>query len=153
MKPLSGKVALITGASAPNGIGRAIAHRLAADGADVVVTDRESEVAIGGSPTSTLHLLNDLADQLSGTSAKALAMPLDVTEPAQIHDVVRRCESDLGSLDILVNNAGSLSGSADFLTTSPADWDMSYRVNVLGPMMLAQAVIPNMQKRGDGRIV
>lgn len=153
MKPLSGKTALITGASAPNGIGRAISHRLAADGANVVVTDRSGEIAINGSSRSTTELLDELAQKLSGTSAKACALPLDVTNTDQVTSVVNRCLADFGSVDILVNNAGSLAGSADFLTTTQADWEMSYRVNVQGPMILAQAVIPQMQTRGGGRII
>ena len=103
--------------------------------------------------TSITHLLDDLAEKLSGASAKALALPLDVTELDQVTAVVERCVSDFGSLDILVNNAGSLAGSADFLTTTPTEWDTSYRVNVRGPMMLAQAAIPHMKERGSGRIV
>jgi len=153
MKPLSGKTALITGASAPNGIGRAISRRLAADGANVVVTDRPGEIAINGSSRSTTELLDELAQKLSGTSAKARALPLDVTDTDQVTSVVNRCLADFGSIDILVNNAGSLAGSADFLTTTQADWEMSYRVNVQGPMILAQAVIPQMQTRGGGRII
>ncbi len=153
MKPLFGKTALITGASAPNGIGRAISHRLAADGANVVVTDRPGEIAIDGSSRSTAELLDELAQKLSGASGKARALPLDVTNTDQVTSVVNRCLADFGSVDILVNNAGSLAGSADFLTTTQADWEMSYRVNVQGPMILAQAVIPQMQTRGGGRII
>lgn len=153
VKPLSGKTALITGASAPSGIGRAISRRLVADGANVVVTDRPGEIAIDGSMRSTKELLDEFAQRLSETSAKVRTLPLDVTDSDQVTSVVERCLADFGSVDILVNNAGSLAGSADFLTTTQADWDVSYRVNVRGPMMLAQAVIPHMQTRGGGRII
>lgn len=153
MKPLSGKTALVTGASAPNGIGRAITRRLAADGANVVVTDRLGEVTINGSNRFTTELLDELAEELNATSVVALALPLDVTDPDQVTSVVKRCLTEFGSVDILVNNAGSLAGSADFLTTTQADWEMSYRVNVQGPMILAQAVISHMQTHGGGRII
>lgn len=153
MKLLSGKTALITGASAPNGIGRAIARKLAEDGATVVVTDRPGQITVNGSMRSNMQLLEELAEELSARSATALALPLDVTDADQVASVVQHCLADFGSIDILVNNAGSLAGSADFLTTTQADWDISYRVNVLGPMLLAQAVIPHMQKSGVGRII
>ena len=153
MNVLSGKTALITGASAPNGIGRAIACKLAADGANVVVTDRLGQITSDGTVSSTTQLLEDLAEQLSAASVRALALPLDVTDPDQVTSVVQRCLADFGNVDILVNNAGSLAGSADFLATTVADWEMSYRVNVQGPMILAQAVIPHMQARGGGRII
>ncbi len=153
MKPLSEKTALITGASAPNGIGRAIAHKLAADGANVVVTDRPGQIAIDGSMKCTTHLLDELVAELSTPSTKARALPLDVTDCDQISSVVHQCVADFGSVDILVNNAGSLAGSADFLTTTQAEWEMSYRVNVQGPMLLAQAIIPYMKACGGGRII
>jgi len=153
MKQLSGQIALITGASAPNGIGRAIARRLAANGAGVVVTDRQGEIAIDGSSKPISELLNELAQELGATSGNALALPLDVSDPDQITSVVQRCLVDFGRLDILVNNAGSLAGSADFLSTTQTEWDMSYRVKVQGPMLLAQAVIPHMKTAGGGRII
>lgn len=153
MKPLSEKIALITGASAPNGIGQAIARRLAKDGANVIVTDRPGEIAIDGSTKSTTELLSELVETLKTTSAKAHALPLDVTDPVQVTSVVQHCLAKLGSVDILVNNAGSLAGSADFLTTTQAEWELSYRVNVQGPMLLAQAVIPHMKTNGGGRII
>lgn len=153
MKPLSKKVALITGASAPNGIGQAISRRLAKDGATVIATDRSGEIAIDGSIRSTTELLNEFVEKLNTTAGKALALSLDVTDPQQVTSVVQHCLAEFGSVDILVNNAGSLAGSADFLTTTQAEWEMSYRVNVQGPMLLAQAVIPHMKTNGGGRII
>ncbi|MEW2914863.1 SDR family oxidoreductase [Leisingera sp. JC11] len=149
MNQLNGKVALVTGASALRGIGRATAMRLAADGAKVVVTDRLAPTTVD----NTFARLDEIAQDIRNTGADALALPLDVTDADQISSAVDRCISDFGSLDILVNNASSLAGSADFLTTTPNEWEMSYRVNVLGPMMLSQAVIPHMQKHGGGRII
>ncbi len=100
-----------------------------------------------------MGLLDDLAQSLSGTSVKARALALDVTNSDQITSVVEQCLAEFGSVDILVNNAGSLAGSAVFLTTTQAEWEMSYRVNVQGPMLLAQALIPHMITRGGGRII
>ncbi|GAB5435556.1 SDR family NAD(P)-dependent oxidoreductase [Falsiruegeria mediterranea] len=148
MTSLAGQVALITGASAPRGIGRAIAVRLAQGGARVVVTDTEGPVEIEGKAHQRSDLLNQLALQIGG-----LAVTLDVTKPDQIAGCIETVHQALGPVDILVNNAGSLAGSDNFLSTTPAQWQASFAVNLLGPMQLAQAVIPAMQAKGAGRII
>lgn len=148
MTSLAGQVALITGASAPRGIGRAIAVRLAQDGAHVVVTDTEGPVEIEGKTLQRSDLLDQLATQIGG-----LAVTLDVTKSDQIAGCIETVHQALGPVDILVNNAGSLAGSDSFLSTTPAQWQASFAVNLLGPMQLAQAVIPAMQAKGGGRII
>lgn len=153
MPPLSKKTALITGAAAPQGIGRAIALKLAALGADVVVTDIAGALDLEGARYDRLTLLEALAADLRAAGGRAMTLPLDVTDPADVQSAVTRTLSDFGRLDILVNNAGSLAGSDAFLSTTPAQWEASFRVNLLGPMMLSQAAIPAMQALGGGRII
>lgn len=153
MKPLENKVALVTGASATNGIGRAIALRLAQDGAAVVVTDIAGPTEPGVSATDRTDLLNDLAHSIEMEGGRALALALDVTDAAQVEAAITTTRDRLGGLDILVNNAGSLTGSAAFMSTTPDQWTTSFQVNLLGPMMLCQAVIPVMQRTGGGRII
>jgi 3-oxoacyl-[acyl-carrier protein] reductase len=153
MPPLSKKTALITGAAAPQGIGRAIALKLAALGADFVVTDIAGALDLEGARYDRLTLLEALAADLRAAGGRAMALPLDVTDPADVQSAVTRTLSDFGRLDILVNNAGSLAGSDAFLSTTPAQWEASFRVNLLGPMMLSQAAIPAMQALGGGRII
>jgi len=153
MKALQRKVALVTGASAPKGIGRAIAMRLARDGAHVVATDMDGGFTLNGVETSRADLLDELVQQIASEKGSALALSLDVTSEQEIGATVARVIAELGSLDILVNNAGSLAGSDRFLSTNAAQWTSSFEVNLLGPMMLAQAVIPEMRKQGGGRII
>jgi len=153
MKPLNGKVALITGASAPRGIGRAIALRLAQDGASVVVTDIAGSVHIEGIQLERTKLLNTLAQELNRAGDTALAMTLDVTDAENIKACLKSTLDKWDRIDILVNNAGSLAGSDNFLSTTPEQWESSFQVNILGPMMLSQAVIPEMRKVGGGRII
>jgi len=153
MPPLTQKTALITGAAAPRGIGRAIALKLASLGADVVVTDVAGSLDLDGVAHDRLALIDALASDLRAMGTRALAMPLDVTDPAAVQSGVARTLSDFGHLDILVNNAGSLAGSEAFLSTTPDQWDASFRVNLLGPMMMSQAAIPVMQAQGGGRII
>ena len=153
MKPLNGKVALITGASAPRGIGRAIALRLAQDGATVVVTDIDGSVEINKQHLERSELLNGLTQEIKDSGGTALALSLDVTNADAIKDCIAAIIHNFGQLDILVNNAGSLAGSDNFLSTTPTQWETSFQVNILGPMMLSQAVIPEMRKVGGGRII
>lgn len=152
-KPLAGQVALVTGASAPNGIGRAIAHRLAQDGAAVVVTDMDGDFDVNGAPTPRADLLGQLVSDIETAGGTALAVMLNVTRADDIDNALTRTLSAFGRLDILVNNAGSLAGSDNFLSTTPQQWTTSFDVNLLGPMMMAQAAMPQMQKQGGGRII
>ena len=153
MLPLHGKIALVTGASAPEGIGRAIARRLAKDGAKVVVTDIAQSLTIEGAQTTRMALLEGLVQDIVAVGGEAMALTLDVTCETEIKMVLAQVSARFGGVDILVNNAGSLAGSDSFLSTTPEQWSASFEVNLLGPMMLSQAVIPEMRKRGGGRII
>ena len=153
MGELKGKTAIVTGASAPQGIGRAIALRLAQDGASVVVSDVNGTLNVNGTDRSKTNLLDDIVSGITRNGGMAVSMTLDVTDSSDISACVRQTLSHFGRVDILVNNAGSLAGSDNFLSTRPDQWETSFRVNVLGPMMMAQAVIPEMRKAGGGRII
>lgn len=153
MQPLDGKTALVTGASTPLGIGRAIARKLAADGARVVVTDVDTSMEIDGQMVHRSSLLDGLVSDVDASGGTAVAISLDVTDQSSISECISQTLSRFGRLDILVNNAGSLSGSADFMTTTPDQWRASFDVNLLGPMMLCQAVLPTMVAQGSGRII
>jgi NAD(P)-dependent dehydrogenase (short-subunit alcohol dehydrogenase family) len=153
MKPLAGKVAIVTGASAPRGIGRAIAIRLAQVGASVVVTDIGGQFSIDGVEHDKLDLLASIVTEIESGGGHAVAQTVDVTREGDILRCVAAAIDRYGRLDILVNNAGSLSGSGNFLDTSPDQWEQSFRVNLLGPMMFSQAVIPEMRNAGGGSII
>jgi len=153
MTSLTGQSAIITGASAPNGIGRAIALRLAQDGAQVMVTDQPGQMQIDGHPHDRLDLLHTLARDITRAGGAAQALPLDVTHQPDVEACVAATVEAFGRVDILVNNAGSLAGSDSFMATTPDQWTSSFQVNLLGPMMMTQAVIPHMQTQGGGRIV
>lgn len=153
MGTLNGKVALVTGASAPKGIGRAIAQRLAKEGADVVITDINGTFKQQDIEVTRADLLESLVQDIVSQGGSAIALTLDVTSARDIAAMMEHVLTKFGRLDILVNSAGSLSGSDNFLSTSPAQWTSSFEVNLLGPMMLSQAVIPEMRKLGGGRII
>ncbi len=121
-RPLATRVALVTGAG--SGIGKAIAHRLAAEGACVVVAD------IDGSSASTV------ADELGGPDV-AVAVTVDVTDEAQVVDAFRSAVLAFGGVDLVVNNAG-LSISKPLLETTLADWDLQHDVMARGSFLVSR---------------
>ncbi len=153
MQELNGKVALVTGCSAPRGIGRAIAMRLAQDGASVVVSDIQGKLNINGNTFDKSELLKQLVSNINVEGGQAIHQIVDVTRQENIVACLDNVKKSLGPIDILVNNAGSLAGSDNFLQTTPEQWEQSFKVNLLGPMMLSQAVIPKMISGNGGSII
>lgn len=153
MTPLAGKTALITGASAPRGIGRAAAKRLAGEGAAIVVTDISGELDVDGTGIERLDLLRELADEITASGGSAIAVEADVTKSGDIDRSIDATRSAFGRLDVLVNNAGSTIGTGSFLDTTAEDWLASFRVNLLGTMLFCQRAIPEFRKTGGGTIV
>jgi NAD(P)-dependent dehydrogenase (short-subunit alcohol dehydrogenase family) len=145
-QPLSGQVAVVTGAS--RGIGRAIALDLARAGADVVVAARSSEKA----PSKLPGTIEDTAREVEAAGRRALAIPMDVTDEAQVQAMAQRTLEELGRVDILVNNAG-ISFPAPFSKTSLKRWDLVMSVNLRGPVICTQAFLPRMLEQGGGRII
>ncbi len=145
-QPLSGQVAVVTGAS--RGIGRAIAVDFARAGADVVVAARSSEKA----PSKLPGTIEDTAREVEGAGRRALAVPMDVTDEAQVQAMARRTLEEFGRVDILVNNAG-ISFPAPFSETSLKRWDLVMNVNLRGAVMCTQAFLPRLLEQGGGRII
>jgi 3-oxoacyl-[acyl-carrier protein] reductase len=135
MFDLSGKAALVTGAT--GGIGAATARALHARGARVALTGRRAAE------------LDALAAELDG---RALAVPADLADPAAPAALVERVESGFGALDILVNNAG-LTRDMLALRMGDADWAAVLEVDLTAPFRLARAALRGMMKRRHGRIV
>ena len=104
-------------------------------------------------PRDRTDLLEESVAEIRAQRGQAAAAIIDVTKEADAKRSVALAKEAFGRLDILVNNAGSLSGSDRFLETTPEQWDVSFRVNLLGPMMLMQAAIPEMQAAGGGSII
>src|SRR5262245_2373829 len=126
---LAGRRALVTGGG--RGIGRAIALRLAEDGAHVVVAGR------------TAAEIEETARLAGGK-----ALPLDVTD----RSAIAAAHAALGKIDVLVNNAG-IAGSAPLGRTEDALWDAMLAVNVTAAFLLCRMLVPPMVERGWGRVV
>jgi len=122
-KPLATRIALVTGAA--SGIGRAIATRLAAEGACVVIADLDIATA-------------QAAAAEIGTTDVAIGVQADVTDAAQVQAAVDAAVLAFGGLDLVVNNAG-LSLSKSLLETTVADWDLQHNVMAKGSFMVSQA--------------
>ncbi|MCW3839912.1 bifunctional aldolase/short-chain dehydrogenase [Micromonospora yasonensis] len=133
-KPLATRIALVTGAG--SGIGRAVAHRLAAEGACVVVTDRDTAAA------------ETVAGELGGPDV-AVAVPLDVTDAEAVAAAVRAAVLAYGGLDLVVNNAG-LSLSKSLLETTEADWDVQHDVMAKGSFLVSRETARVLIDQGMG---
>jgi rhamnulose-1-phosphate aldolase/alcohol dehydrogenase len=121
-RPLAARVAFVTGAG--SGIGKAIAHRLAAEGACVVVADID--------PASAEAVAREL-----GGMDTAISLTADVTEEAQVVDAFRRAVLAFGGVDLVVNNAG-LSISKSLLETTVRDWDLQHDVMARGSFLVSR---------------
>ena len=152
---LEGKVAIVTGASRPNGMGFASAKALAEQGASVVLTDLPAprEDLDVGAGMGSGQLLEDAVKNLEATGAKALGIEVDITDPAMIQACVAKTISEFGGVDILVNNAGVFVGAKPFMDLTRRDWDLSWAVHVTGPADFIRAVVPSMNERGGGSII
>src|SRR5215213_4725873 len=137
-RPLSGRVALVTGAS--SGIGEATAVALAEAGAAVAIGARRRD------------RLDGLAARLGDAGTKVVTLGLDVTDEAACRDAVARTRSELAGLDVLVNNAGvMLLGT--IVGADPEDWRRMLGTNVLGLMYMTHAAIEGMVEQGSGDVV
>ncbi|MFM9969095.1 MAG: SDR family NAD(P)-dependent oxidoreductase [Burkholderiales bacterium] len=136
---LDGRNALVTGGSL--GIGRATARELAASGANVVITARNSE------------RLSEVAKELSReTGVRVIAVTGDMGKGEDVQRVIDDARAALGQIDILINNAGSSPAGRIFELTED-QWRSSYDLKLMGYMRCARAVLPEMQSRKWGRII
>ncbi|MFC3075927.1 SDR family NAD(P)-dependent oxidoreductase [Shinella pollutisoli] len=138
MKRFEDKVAVVTGAG--GGIGSAIARRLSAEGALVVVTDVKAEAAA------------EAVARIEGEGGRARAIAADIARKEDCFDLVERAFALEGRIDVLVNNAG-INHRGNLLSLSDEDWATSFAVNLDSMFHLCRAVLPHMIAAGGGAIV
>lgn len=135
---LDGRTALVTGAS--QGIGEAVARRLAAQGAKVVLAARNAEK------------LAEVAGAIAGAGGAAHAVALDVAKPEAIGVILKGLPAEFGEIDILVNNAG-VTADGLLLRMSLDDWEKVLRTNLTGAFALTKELVRGMMRRRWGRVI
>ncbi len=136
---LDAKIAVVTGAS--RGIGRAIALKLAAEGAKVVVNY-----------AGNVHAAEEVVKKIEGLGGEAFAFQCDVADGAAVDAMVKETIARFGALDILVNNAG-ITRDALLLRMKEEDWDSVLATNLKGMFLCTKAVSRRMMKQKSGRIL
>lgn len=136
---LTGKVALITGAS--RGIGQAIAEAYAAAGASVVLASRKQ------------NGVDEVAALINSQGGQALAVAAHTGEQTAVDALIQQAAETFGGVDILVNNAATNPHFGPIMTAEESHWDKILDVNVKGYFRVAKACAPLMQQRGGGKII
>lgn len=135
---LAGKIAVVTGGGG-RGMGRAYCHRLAEEGATVIVADVDRPAA------------ERVAGEIGGS---AVPVELDVTREESVSRVVGEVIARHGGIDVLVNNAGGAAGTRALLVdTDLPTWNANLLLNATGTFLMCRAVIPGMRARGYGKII
>ena len=149
MYDLKGKIALVTGAGGQHGIGRAIAVRLAREGADVAVNDVKANPH---GDADGWRGVDSVVAEIQGLGRRAISVIADVSDAAQVQAMVDETNARLGPVDILVNNAGSAAGPdrVPVVELEESAWDMVQRVNVKGAFLCSRAVARQMLHSGRG---
>jgi len=136
---LSGKVALVTGAS--RGLGEGTARALAKQGAKVMLLARDGDLA------------QTVAREIVAAGGRAEALACDVSDYPAVERAVADTRQRLGGLDILVNNAGVIDPIASIAASDPAAWARSLQINLVGAYFVVRAVLDGMLAAGGGTIV
>lgn len=148
MQDLKGKVALVTGAGGKHGMGRAIARRLAQEGADVAINDiaarREGATDWAGLP--------DVEREIVAAGQRALSIVADVSVADDVDAMVSKTLDHFGRIDILVNNAGTHAGRdrVPVVDLEESEWDRIQSVNAKGTFLCSRAVARALISQGDG---
>ena len=145
MGQMDGMVAIVTGAS--RGLGRAIAREYSREGASVVICARSQ------SPTGLAGTLGETVTDIRNAGGDVFALECDVTDEAQVNEMVRQAVERYGKIDVLFNNAGAMVLGESILEIDPSRWDQLMRVNVSGPYLCSRAALPVMMEQQRGSII
>ncbi len=148
---LSGKVAFVTGAAAKRGMGRAVAVRLAAEGADVMVTDKFAAPKSAWAGDEGWAGLADVVKEIEALGRKAAYAVAGVENPQEVQAAVKATMDKFGRIDILVNCAGTRGPvGVSIADGEEKDWELLFDVNALGTMIVSKYVAKEMIRRNQG---
>jgi len=148
---LGGKVAIVTGAAAKRGMGRAVALRLAEQGADVAVLDVAPAPKSLFAGDESWRGLDEVVEEIESLGRKGLALVADISSKEQTAAAVAAVVQKLGRLDILVNCAGMRgTPNIDVADGDEDEWKRMFDVNLLGSFVIAKHVVKQMVRQGDG---
>jgi len=145
MSGVKDRVALVTGAGSPEGIGFATARLLYSVGARVAIT-------------STTDRINQRRDEIKGTSEDVFSQTADLTDSVAVNSLIEQIENVLGPIEIVINNAGMVQIGRDepstlFHEVSDEQWRYGIDINLTSAFMVTRAVLPGMMERNYGRII
>jgi len=138
MRGLADKLAVVTGAG--GGIGAAICERLAEEGCHIALFDRDADA------------LRAAGEKVQALGRRMSTHVVDICDYDGLRDAVASVQSDQGGIDVLINNAG-FDRFANFLDTTPEQWESIIAVNLRGTLNMHHVVLPGMRDRGRGRVV
>ena len=147
MGNLDGKVALVTGSAKARGIGRAIAERLARDGADVVLADMCKDK---GEKDTIWNGLQEGVAAVQALGRKSLACHVNITDVAVVDAMIAEIKESFGRLDIVCNNAGAAFGMNLSYMMSPDDWRRMIDINLTGTFLVSRAAAQWMTRLNNG---
>ena len=151
MNTLKGKVALVTGAAAKRGMGHGIALRLAGEGADVVLVDKDATPRSLFSEDKGWKGLNTVVTEVKAKGRKGLAVVADISKDQEVDEAVGKALERFGRVDILVHCA-AIRGpmTTPLAELSGGDWRTVLEVNLTGAFLISKAVVRSMIARGEG---
>ena len=148
---LNNKVAFVTGAAAKRGMGRAVAVRLAREGADVVVSDKFSAPKSAWAGDENWQGLAEVVREIEALGRKGLAVVAGVENAGEIDAAVKASLGEFGKIDILVNCAGTRGPvGVPVVEGNEVDWRQQFEVNAIGPFIVSRAVAKQMIQRNKG---
>ena len=152
MKSLDGKVAMVTGAGSKRGMGRAVALRLAKEGADVVVLDKFAAPKSIWPGDEGWGGLEDVVKEIQARDRKGLAVVADVSKSKDVDEAVARTLKEFGRIDILVH-CGGIRGAmtTPIVELSEEEWQEIIDINLTGSFLISRAVARTMIPEGEGK--
>ena len=145
MSGVKDRVALVTGAGSPEGIGFATARLLYSAGANIAIT-------------STTDRINERRDEIERTAVNIFSSAADLTDSTAVNTLIEQIENELGPIEIVINNAGMVQIGRDepstlFHEVSDEQWHYGIDINLTSAFMVTRAVLPGMMERNYGRII